>query len=185
MEQSQKTRLFKKLFTSVLSMLMLGGLATFGAATASATTSTPAPVQRTVEAHYVEGVRTNADVTSLEELFALPGPMHGTMSGTEVIEVWVGSRPTTRAITTHSTCGSGRLCLWAESVPYADYGFSGTGSASGTWSHRGGWDTGNLEGRVYVKQDANQAGGWTAWWPAGWSWNFNYMNTTVTSIERR
>jgi len=151
---------------------------------------THAPVAR-VSPHIVDGILTNAAVSTraeLEELFTKPGPMHGTMSTTgEVLEVWVGEPPASRALTEASRCAPTDLCLFMLRIPLTDIGFSGTGRRSGRWEQRGGWTTGNRDGRVEVGFDiVNQTpGGWTAWWPPGWTWNFNTERTTVITVERR
>ncbi len=41
-----------------------------------------------------------------------------------------------QAITVHNPCKSGDACWVHNAIPYADYGFAGTGTKNGTWSQR-------------------------------------------------
>lgn len=39
-------------------------------------------------------------------------------------------------VTVHNPCQSGDACWVPDTIPYANYGFAGTGTKTGTWTHR-------------------------------------------------
>jgi hypothetical protein len=46
-------------------------------------------------------------------------------------------------ITEHDVCNSAYACWYAYEVPYANIGFTGTGTKTGTWTYRGDFETGD------------------------------------------
>lgn len=41
-----------------------------------------------------------------------------------------------QTVTVHNPCQSGDACWVPDAVPYADFGFAGTGTKTGSWVHR-------------------------------------------------
>ena len=51
-------------------------------------------------------------------------------------------------IVSRAPCSATDLCLRPTQTPYANYGFYGAGTKTGTWSNRASWYTGSWSGRV-------------------------------------
>lgn len=41
-----------------------------------------------------------------------------------------------QTVTVHNPCQSGDACWQPDAVPYANFGFAGTGTKTGSWTHR-------------------------------------------------
>lgn len=67
---------------------------------------------------------------------------------TGAIEAVEAAPPQTLAISKKNTCSTGDVCLRAPRVPYADNGFSGKGTATGSWSPKRIYHTGNWTATV-------------------------------------
>jgi hypothetical protein len=135
--------------------------------------------------HTVGGITTDVPVETLDDLYAFvesdaPKRIDQDASG-NITAVYEGSSVRPLSITQSQVCSSGQMCLWAASIPYSDFGFSGTGTLTGTWTHRGGWSTGDHQGKVRL-----QGGDYTAvWFGKNSDSNFSYENTIVTGVKRQ
>ncbi|GEL45236.1 hypothetical protein CHO01_03520 [Cellulomonas hominis] len=120
---------------------------------AAALTVTPsAALASDVDGEHVviDGVQVDADlpVRSAAELAAL---LEGSSESLVVeIDARTGAVLTVEAdsraqgrITATNVCSTGNVCLYAPRVPYANHGFSGTGTKTGSWSPKSTYNTGS------------------------------------------
>ncbi len=54
----------------------------------------------------------------------------------KVLSVEATTAASPAAITVHNPCQSGDACWVHNAIPYADFGFAGTGTKTGTWTQR-------------------------------------------------
>lgn len=54
-------------------------------------------------------------------------------------------------IMVNNICNGHDSCLIHNRVPYADFGFSGTGTKTGNWPYRISWETGSHTGKSLVQ----------------------------------
>ncbi len=78
----------------------------------------------------------------------------------KVVSVTEGIEPemTTLATTVTSICNTGNACLVASQVPYANYGFSGVGTKTGSWSNRIQWKTGQYTAKAWYSYNGTSVG---------------------------
>jgi hypothetical protein len=104
----------------------------------------------TVEAPAWAEIRTSAELDRLIQFNPQRLPVTATMDVVtgQVIQVSVGSSGVQPLTTVKNYCNTGDVCLLPSSTPLANYGFSGVGDVSGTWSSRRGFKTGSWHARM-------------------------------------
>ncbi len=99
----------------------------------------------------------------------------------KVVSVTEGIEPemTTLATTVTNVCNTGNACLVASRVPYANFGFSGIGTKTGSWQNHIQWKTGQYTAKAWYSHNGT-AVGWGA--TAGPNSVIN-MDKPVTAIQ--
>lgn len=82
-------------------------------------------------------------------------------------------------IAVKSMCKSGDSCLVHSRVPYADFGFSGTGTKTGDWPYRISWKAGSRTAKAWYRHGYDVV---------GWGIKFGphtkvNMNAPVTAVQ--
>lgn len=77
----------------------------------------------------------------------------------DIVSVTEGVTPTVSARSTVAkVCNNGAACLVASQVPLANYGFTGAGTSTGTWTNRIEWRTGNYTAKAWYSYNGTTVG---------------------------
>ena len=132
--------------------------------------------------HKVGDVATDAPVYSQEDLLAF---VQSSTPKTAVQDVKTGQfskvtvgESVSPMIVSRIPCSATDLCLRPTQTPYANYGFYGAGTTSGTWSNRASWYTGSWSGRVKTSN-----GVWSGVAGPHTTVLFSQVPITVTGVE--
>jgi hypothetical protein len=96
-----------------------------------------------------------------------------------ITEVEYGS-PILALISSANSCSAGSSCFYSGAVPYANVGFSGVGTKTGTWYERSAFSSGNHKSIVKYLNSAKTAN--TKTLPVGTTITFS-KNVTGTSVQ--
>jgi len=136
--------------TTTRALLGLAAIATIGVSGLAAAPASAGPV--IVNEHSVAGVTTNVDVDTKGELDAFvssSNPKEIIVDATTGKLVDVNATTYSRAAISGptSTCTSSQLCLIHSASPYRDWGFSGLGTKTGSYTNVNKLSTGNASGK--------------------------------------
>lgn len=128
----------------------------------SAAVAAPSPSPSITTLDGIE-IQTQDAITSPEELeeFLLsdtPKTVQVERATGEITEVREGLPIQPLAVTEYATCGNGRACLVAARIPLRDYGFTGSGTKTGTWPERIEWRTGSYTGKAWYRWNGSDVG---------------------------
>lgn len=131
------------------------GFSAIAAAPASAGTLT-------VDEHNIDGVTTNVDVDTRGELDAFVTSSKAkeiTIDVTtgEIVDVTAVGNSRAAISGPTGTCSSTQMCLHRTATPYRDWGFSGLGTKTGSFTNINKYSTGNASGKIQL-----QNGVWTS-----------------------
>lgn len=175
--ESDRTHPEGPMKTTTRALLGVAAIATIGCSGLAAAPATACVVA--VEEHAVAGVITNADVDTKGELDAFVAsskPKEVTIDSTtgKILEV-AATGPSSRAISgPTSTCASSQMCLIHSATPYRDWGFSGTGTKTGSFTNVNKYSTGSASGKVQFSSGA---------WGAGVGPNTLSLLTSSTTLK--
>lgn len=82
-------------------------------------------------------------------------------------------------IAVNNICNGRDSCLIHSRVPYADFGFSGTGTKTGNWPYRISWETGSHTAKAWYRHGYDVAGWGTKFGPHTKA----NMNAPVTAVQ--
>lgn len=137
----------------VLAGLVLAAVATVPTAAFAATSPTPtASTTQSVDGITVTSSLGIETASELDAFLLSDTPKTVTVHAETGKIVSVGEAPsfTPAPLTTvTSICKTGNACLVSSKAPYADYGFSGVGTSTGTWAHRIEWKTGDYTAKAW------------------------------------